>query len=462
MAMAHQSTLRTRITIYAAIGSIIVFTVGAVLLYQDLTHQLSRSIDVSLRVRLDDLESAFAGGATLESSDGVSAQLLRADGTVVWPAGTKALLTGPELARAANHHITVERAVPGIGVDTRLAAVPLDGTGLPGPMIGVVTASTRPLLLARSHLARVLATTGPGLAIAVAFAAWLLAGVILSPVRRMAREAASISLAQTGQRLADPKGRDELAELGTTLNEMLTRIERAVAHERSFIDNAAHELRTPLAVLRGELELASLEAGDEVAVRASLVSALEEADRLARLTTDLLTLARADAGELDPQLVICDLEIAVREIIDHLPSRAGISLEVEGRSTVAFVEPAWIIQILSNLVANANRYAAYRIQISLRNEEDRAIVVVADDGPGFPDALLPQVFDRFTQGSEARTRAGSDAGSGLGLAITASLVRAQGGSIEASNGPPLGGAAVTIALPAGPGSSTSQRSGLSE
>ena len=317
-------------------------------------------------------------------------------------------------------------------------------SGSTGQRFGVVTASTRPLVRARSHLARVLATTGPGLAIAVAFAAWLLAGVILSPVRRMAREASSISLAQTGQRLAEPRGRDELAELGTTLNEMLTRIEGAVAHERSFIDNAAHELRTPLAVLRGELELASLEAGDEVAVRASLASALEEADRLTRLTTDLLTLARSDAGELDPQLVVCDLETAVREIADHLPTRAGIGLEVEGGSTVAFVEPAWLIQILSNLVTNANRYAASRVQISLRNDDGRAVMVVADDGPGFPVGLLPHAFDRFTQGSEARSHAGLDAGFGLGLAITASLMGAQGGSIEASNGPPLGGAAVTL------------------
>jgi len=282
----------------------------------------------------------------------------------------------------------------------------------------------------------------------VAAAVWLLAGAALRPVRRMAREASTISLTQTGRRLPQPSGRDEIAELGSTLNAMLTRIEDTIVHERAFIDDAAHELRTPLAVLRGELELTAREPGDEEAVVAGLASALEETDRLTRLTTDLLTLARADAGQLTPHPASTDLLGASRALAGHLPLREGVRIDVQGESTDAATDPDWFAQIVTNLVANANRCAATTIQLTAGTEAGHARLIVADDGPGFPPGLLPHVFDRFARGDQARGRA--DGGTGLGLAITASLVHAQAGTITADNGPPLGGAVVTVDLPLAP------------
>ena len=174
----------------------------------------------------------------------------------------------------------------------------------PGPgredAVAVVATSTASLVQARDRLTIVLAVAGPILAAAIGAAAWIVTGAALRPVRRMTNEAATISMAESGRRLAQPAGEDEIAELGRTLNAMLARIETTIAHERAFIDDAAHELRSPIAVLRGELELTAHDPGDADAVAVGLASALEETDRLTRLSEDLLTLARADAGQLAP------------------------------------------------------------------------------------------------------------------------------------------------------------------
>jgi signal transduction histidine kinase len=261
----------------------------------------------------------------------------------------------------------------------------------------------------------------------------------------MASEAANISMTETGRRLPEPGGQDEIADLGRTLNGMLARIESTIAHERSFIDDAAHELRTPLAVLRGELELAAHDIDDREAVGRGLASALEETDRLSHLTQDLLTLARADAGQLVPGNATTELLSASRIVVRRITPRDDVAIEVHGEPTVVRGEPDWIQQIVSNLVANANRYAQSRIVVTTHRQGDHGTLVVADDGPGFPDDLLPRAFDRFARGDGARGR--SDGGAGLGLAIIASLARALGGNVSATNGTSLSGGSIEVWLP---------------
>lgn len=150
----------------------------------------------------------------------------------------------------------------------------------------------------RDQLALILALLSPLLGAFFSVGGWLLAGAALRPVRWMSQGADAISLAQVGGRLAQPQGSDEIAELGRTLNAMLDRIEATFARERMFLDDVSHELRTPIAVLRAELEMALLDPGDRASLQRSLRSALEEAERLAHLTEDLLVLARAGAGRL--------------------------------------------------------------------------------------------------------------------------------------------------------------------
>jgi signal transduction histidine kinase len=442
--LAGRLSLRTRLAAIAGAGAMIVLGVGALLLYRNLSNELSHAITDELTIRVSDLSASLEDGSVTPSSGLLIAQAVDASGNVLSPSGAQRVLSADELARASRGQIIVDREVPGVGEHARLLARPIGATSA-GPVIGVAAVSTAPLEHARNRLTIVLVVAGPALAAAIAGAAWLLAGAALRPVRRMTGEAATISMAEAGRRLAQPPGDDEIAALGRTLNAMLARIETTVAHERAFVDDAAHELRTPIAVLRGELELAAQDPGDRTAVEHGLASALEETDRLTRLTQDLLMLARADAGQLVPGQDPVELLGATRAALRGLPHRDEVSVEVVGEPAIVLAEPEWIRHIVTNLVVNADRYARTRIVVSVAPVGAQGRLLVADDGSGFPPELLPRVFERFARADGARGRSGG--GAGLGLAIIASLTHALGGSVSAANGPPLGGACVEIELP---------------
>jgi signal transduction histidine kinase len=178
-----------------------------------------------------------------------------------------------------------------------------------------------------------------------------------------------------------------------------------------------------------------------------LRSALEEAERLSRLADDLLVLARGEAGGIPLTRQPVDVLAAAREVARRIGSGAGPTVVVQGEPAITSVDPARLDQILLNLLANARRFASERVQVEVQAADGVTEIVVADDGPGFPSHVLPHAFDRFTRGDQAR---GRDAGGvGLGLAIVAALVRAHRGTVEASNGEPLGGASVSVRIPRG-------------
>jgi two-component system OmpR family sensor kinase len=442
-------SLRSELALVAAAGAMAVLTVGALVLHRDFSGQLSAALTDGLAIRVADLATDYEDGEVTAGEGLVSTQVVDQNGNVIAPLGAEPLLTAEELASASRGQIVVNRPLPVVGDSARLLARPIRRTGT-GVVVGMAATSTEPLSRARDRLAFVLGVAGPALTAATAVAAWLLAGAALRPVRRMAIEAATISMTETGHRLPQPGGEDEIADLGRTLNGMLGRIESTIAHERAFIDDAAHELRGPLAVLRGELELAAHDIDDREAVVRGLASALEETDRLTHLTQDLLTLARADAGQLIPSNATTDLLSASRSVVRRLLRRDDVTIEVRGEPTVVRGDADWIHQIVTNLVVNADRYARSRIVVTTRRQGDHGTLVVADDGPGFPDDLLPRAFDRFSRGDGARGR--SDGGAGLGLAIIASLARALGGDVSATNGASLSGACIEVTFPlAAPG-----------
>jgi signal transduction histidine kinase len=435
-------SLRARLSALTATGAIVVLGVTALIIYRDLSAQLSDAITEELTIRVDDLAKGVQSGLTPPGSALVTAQTISADGEVIAPAGAQPLLTKAELARAAEGQIVIDRAVPAIGGDARLLARPISGSGR-DVVVGVAATSTKPLSRARERSILLLAIAGPILTAAVAVAAWVVTGAALRPVRRMAGEAATISAAEPGRRLPQPRSDDEIAELARTLNAMLDRIETAITHERAFIDDAAHELRTPIAVLRGELELTTHERDDPDAVARGLASALEETDRLARLAQDLLTLARADAGQLAPGDARTELLAAVRAGVRRLPRLDSVDIEIRGEPTYVRGDQEWLEHIVGNLVGNACRHARGRVVVTVTSVDGHARLEVADDGAGFSSELLPRVFDRFARSDSER---GSGGGAGLGLAIVASIAHAVGGRVSAANGPPLGGARVDVDL----------------
>ncbi|MBX3285215.1 MAG: HAMP domain-containing protein [Actinobacteria bacterium] len=442
--VAHRISLRWRVTLIASLLSLALFTCGSLLLYHDLSGRLSAAIDAELDVRLDDLEASLGGTQSGDDDAFLRSQVIGVDGSVEEPPGSAPMLTSGEIERARAGPIVIERTVAGVGTTARVSARPVEVSG--GTRVAVAAASTRPLQTARDRLRRTLAVFGPLIAAAIGAGAWILTGAVLRPVEEMALGAATISASSTGRRLPEIAGSDELAVLARTLNSMLDRIGDAVAHERTFIDDAAHELRTPLAILRGELELAALDVTDHDAVEESLGGALAETDRLVALTTDLLILARSDAGQLEPQPGAIDVGATVVEVVRHLPAHDGIRVEAVDASdgALALADALWVRQMVTNLVGNAQRYAASAVRVSIDATATSVEVSVADDGGGVAPASIPTLFDRFSRASQARNLTGITSGFGLGLAITATLAEAQGGTIGVTNGPPLGGACFTM------------------
>jgi len=257
---------------------------------------------------------------------------------------------------------------------------------------------------------------------------------------REARPVVSGRTAQLAQ-LIDASG---LGRLGRTLNEMLARIQSSVDRERTFFSDASHELRSPLAMLRTELELIARERPTGSALQSATRSAIEETDRLSRLADDLLLLARAD----DHQLALRHASVSAAELVDQAGGRvrrqaADIQVSVDAPpDTYVEVDRDRIAQALDNLLANALRYASSNITLSARAQGTFVELHVMDDGPGFPTDFLPDAFERFARADAART----EDGVGLGLAIVCTIAETHGGRAQAANRA-SGGADVWITLP---------------
>jgi signal transduction histidine kinase len=262
----------------------------------------------------------------------------------------------------------------------------------------------------------------------------------------MRARAAEISAAEPDHSLPVPPTRDEVARLGTTLNEMLERLAEALSHERAFVADASHELRTPLSILRTELELALAEGRSPQELRAALASAAEETDRLSQLSDDLLTIAQTERGELPLRLAGLNLV----EVLDGVRRRFARRAEERARGIELSVPAGLALdadrhrldQAVGSMVDNALRYGAGPIEVEAAAAGGTVEIHVLDRGVGFPEDFVGRAFERFSRAS-ASSR---DGGSGLGLAIVRTVARAHGGDAYAANRPG-GGADVWLALP---------------
>jgi signal transduction histidine kinase len=280
----------------------------------------------------------------------------------------------------------------------------------------------------------------------VVAAGWLVVRAALRPVERMRAQASTISLTDTSGLLPVPRADDELGRLARTLNSMLGRLRGAYERERRFIDYASHELRTPLTALRAELDLALTRPRPAPELAAAITSAGEEVDRLILLSENLLTLAAAGPGNIPLHRVsqpLAALAQAAAEAMAEPARQHGIGLRVCADESTAPLDSLLVRQALTNLLHNAARYAPPRTTITMcaHHRAGRAVLTVADQGPGFPDGFAEHAFEPFS-----RARPG-DAGAGLGLAIVAAIAQAHGGTAVAGN-QPGGGAYVTIDLDA--------------
>lgn len=281
-------------------------------------------------------------------------------------------------------------------------------------------------LLTFALVAVVLLVTGA----AAGFGWWLVASS-LHPVDAMAHTARAIgSSADFTRRLPVPLHHDELRRLAETFNEMLARLEAAFQSQQQFLADAAHELRTPLATIRTNLEIWQ-RSGDDAEREAVARSAVREADRMGRLVADLLFLARGDL-ERPPRRVPVALDrilLDVYALQRSLPERIELVLD-DFAQVMVEGDPDQLRQLVLNLVDNALRYtpAGGRVTLGLARQGARATIRISDTGPGIPPEHLPNIFDRFYRIDDARAR--HTGGAGLGLAISQQIAEAHGGRIE--------------------------------
>ena len=301
-----------------------------------------------------------------------------------------------------------------------------------------------------SQVARELAIGGVVFVAIAALGAYWLARAALSPVERLRRQVAAVSGRDDESAVEVPGTRDEIAALAGTMNELLGRLQGALARQRAFVADASHELRTPLAVLRGELELAARPGRGRDELAAAVRSAAAEAERLSRLTDDLLLLARNDEDQLSLRLEITDIGKLLARSAGIAASRlaaAGVSCRIEAQDgMLAAVDGDRIRQAVDNLLDNALRFAPRGSAIVLSATADGCDlgIQVRDDGPGFPPGFLPHAFERFRRPDTSRSR--DDGGAGLGLAIVRAIAAAHGGTATAANRPDSG-AMVSLRFP---------------
>ncbi|MFQ5500951.1 MAG: heavy metal sensor histidine kinase [Phycisphaerae bacterium] len=292
----------------------------------------------------------------------------------------------------------------------------------------------------------------------------LLARRSLQPVHQMTETARQISASHLSERLSRSGNGDELDKLAETLNDMLTRIEQHVHRMQQFTADAAHELRTPLAALRGNSEVALSSDRDEKALRHVIEENIQQYDHLARITDDLLLLARLDAGEAILRREPIQLDQSIADVIDLFAPLAqdhGVQLAFsECEPMVVPADEDRLRQTMSNLIDNAIKYMNNhgQIDVSLKRTDHSATIRVADTGPGIPADDLQHVFERFYRVDRARSRSRNH-GTGLGLPICRSIVRAHGGEIKIESRPGMG-TTVSVSLPVEVGQSDKPDRGL--
>jgi signal transduction histidine kinase len=308
----------------------------------------------------------------------------------------------------------------------------------PPRTVYIYTAGEVPTILAPGVLELMTTTVVLALVGLSSWITWRMVGRTLGPLDDIRRQLAEISASDLSRRVPEPGREDEIAHMARTANATLDRLERSVSRQRQFTADASHELRTPVAGLRANLEDALMHP-DDADLEGTLEAALRDTERLEAIITDLLLLARLGTGGG-----------ATQEKVDLAELAAG---QVEGRAAdirtnlvpgvVVNGVPMQLHRLLGNLLDNAQVHAESRIDVEVRREGDEAVLTVTDDGPGIPPKYREQVFRRFTRLDTARSR--ETGGTGLGLAIARDIARAHGGTLAVEDSPH--GARFVLRLP---------------
>jgi signal transduction histidine kinase len=283
----------------------------------------------------------------------------------------------------------------------------------------------------------------PALTAAIGAITWLVAGRALRPVRAITVRTQAISASNLSDRVPVPQAHDEVHELAATMNDMLARLDASHQQQRQFVADASHELRSPVAASRVQLEV-GLANPDQTDWTATATAVLAEQRHLGRLVDDLLALGRLDEGGVGSTADVDLDDVVGRESVRSQPVPIVV---VECQPVRLVGNEQLLTRLVRNLIDNAASHTATDVHVALRRNGVSATLDVDDNGPGVPPADRDRIFQRFTRIDEARGR--TDGGAGLGLAIAREVARAHGGDVRCDESP-RGGARFTVTLPVPP------------
>jgi len=441
-------SLRARLMVLGVTGVALALAMGSLVLYAVLTLTLNRTLDDGASATAQAIAATVGENAVpnpLPVSGAQVVQVIGSSGAVVSASASAdrltPLLRAPELARAlAGERVAIPGARVGLAGTLRAIAVEAGPRSASGNVVVAVPVSD--IEQSQRVLRNTLLLAYPPLVVIMALIAWRVIGSTLRPVETLRSGAARISGSDQDERLAVPESADEIRALALTLNDMLDRLAAARGRQRAFVADAAHELRSPLASMRTQLEVAQhLGEGGQLAT-----DLLADVVRLSALVEDLLLLARAGSNTTRPP---AREYVDVRPLLVATASRyAGGRVPVsvaDGPAVYADVSSEELRRVLANLVDNAVRHASSNVALSVRAEAGGAVLTVVDDGPGIPPDERERVFERFARLDDARDR--DAGGTGLGLAIVRELLHRANAEIHLKDNPAGPGLTAEIRLP---------------
>jgi signal transduction histidine kinase len=437
------------------VGLAVALVAGAMLLRGTLQASLTRGVDNTARQAGQEVVALINGNRPPPHPLPVVAgtltiQVLGPDGRVVdaSPGADELVPLIPPAKAAAlartGRAVLLDGRPIGIPYPMRVVAVPANGDQT--VISAVAYTEVRDSMTA---LGRALIVATPLLLLLLAGATWLVVGSTLRPIAALRRGAQMVTATGKARELPVPEARDEVRTLAITLNDMLARLDAAGRRQRSLVSDTAHELRSPIASIRAQLEVA-LDHPEQQDWNQTGRDVLADTLRLSALAEDLLVLARLDeyqprAGAGRP----VDLAVLITEEAER---SAGGRVPVTARAAgpcVVTGEVEGLRRMLRNLIDNALRYAKSGVEVSARREAGEAVLTVTDDGPGIPPADRERAFDRFVRLDDARSRDETETGgAGLGLAIVRAIARTHGGSAYLEAASP--GLRAVVRIPAAP------------
>ena len=448
----RRRSLRARLTVITTAGLAVALIVGALLLRATLRTSLTRDVDNTARQgarQVAALAEANRLPKLLLVPGTLTIQVLDPRGYIFNASpGADRVVSLLPLRQAAANAVTgravllngrpydIPYTMRVVTVRTRSGDIVIAGVSFE-PVTDTVQTVTRALLVGT-----------PVLLLLLAWVTWLVVGSTLRPISALRRGAQVVAGTGRPSTLPVPEARDEVQVLAVTLNDMLARLDDAQQRQRDLVSDTAHELRSPIASIRTQLEVA-LDHPEQQDWTETASDVLADTLRLARLAEDLLVLARLDdrgtrppPGRRPVDLSALSAEEAARSAGARVPVTAST-----GNRCVVTGDPDGLRRLLRNLIENALRYAKSGVDVTARRDGDDVVLSVSDDGPGIPAKDRARAFDRFVRLDAARSRDGQEAGgSGLGLAIVRATALAHGGSAGLEDASP--GLRAVIRLPA--------------